>query len=264
MSIAYFAYGGNTHPDQIATRCPGYKFKGVGRLPGYRWIICERGYPNVVQGCEQTASTSAVWGLVFELPLDNIDSLDHCEGVPFLYQRQELGVDYWPVGETTGYSNADKEQPHPLNVLIYIDMRSTTPGLISAGYVFRMTNGLRESILRGVPQEFVMNEQLPQVLLGKQYVADRWDEYRNRKGELVGDAPPEKSTSQEVEDWLHNILDKIGELSEQCVSPESPVIASPSVSTLSGDAEGLGQSGEKLGSETADEDEDAIGTDDSS
>ena len=49
----YFAYGSNLSPEQMAGRCPESPATSsipvaVARLDGWRWIICGRGYANVV------------------------------------------------------------------------------------------------------------------------------------------------------------------------------------------------------------------------
>ncbi|ESZ95000.1 AIG2 family protein [Sclerotinia borealis F-4128] len=44
----YFAYGSNLSLTQMHTRCPHSTYYGLGVLYGYRWIINERGYANIV------------------------------------------------------------------------------------------------------------------------------------------------------------------------------------------------------------------------
>ncbi|KAF7506281.1 hypothetical protein GJ744_012089 [Endocarpon pusillum] len=49
----YFAYGSNLSPEQMAGRCPEYPATSsipvaIARLDGWRWIICARGYANIV------------------------------------------------------------------------------------------------------------------------------------------------------------------------------------------------------------------------
>ena len=45
----YFAYGSNMWKAQMAERCPGNAFIGIGCLEGWRWQINERGYANAVE-----------------------------------------------------------------------------------------------------------------------------------------------------------------------------------------------------------------------
>ncbi|KAL1648495.1 hypothetical protein SLS58_002250 [Diplodia intermedia] len=64
-STLYFAYGSNLWLDQMHRRCPSSVYLGVGRLhgsnssnTGWRWIINERGYANVVE-VELSSSSSS-------------------------------------------------------------------------------------------------------------------------------------------------------------------------------------------------------------
>ena len=45
----YFAYGSNLSFSQMNKRCPDNIRLNVGRLNGYRWIISNRGYANVIK-----------------------------------------------------------------------------------------------------------------------------------------------------------------------------------------------------------------------
>jgi len=47
--VLYFAFGSNLSTDQMLRRCPSSVPVGLGYLPGWRWIINERGYANIVQ-----------------------------------------------------------------------------------------------------------------------------------------------------------------------------------------------------------------------
>ncbi|KAA8572454.1 hypothetical protein EYC84_003074 [Monilinia fructicola] len=44
----YFAYGSNLSLTQMKARCPNSTYYGLGVLQGYRWIINQRGYANIV------------------------------------------------------------------------------------------------------------------------------------------------------------------------------------------------------------------------
>src|ERR1700760_1241982 len=89
----YFAYGSNLAISQMHQRCPDSQFKGVGRLSGYDWIICERGYANVVKVAE---SSSFVWGSIFSVTDQDVALLDKYENVPYSYIKEDLEIDFWP------------------------------------------------------------------------------------------------------------------------------------------------------------------------
>ncbi len=81
----YFGYGSNLWKHQMVKRCPTSEYLGVARLSGYRWIINERGYANVVEmaGNKTEGETKdVVWGLVYKLQREDEQGLDKNEGVP--------------------------------------------------------------------------------------------------------------------------------------------------------------------------------------
>ncbi|KAH8668779.1 hypothetical protein BX600DRAFT_510843 [Xylariales sp. PMI_506] len=47
--VLYFAYGSNLSPTQMAQRCPESRVLGLAHLPGWKWLINDRGYANIVQ-----------------------------------------------------------------------------------------------------------------------------------------------------------------------------------------------------------------------
>jgi gamma-glutamylcyclotransferase len=71
--MLYFAYGSNLWRKQMQDRCPGYEEMGEGVLKGYRWIISQRGYANIVVSANDTVN-----GVVYKLTASDIRSLDLC------------------------------------------------------------------------------------------------------------------------------------------------------------------------------------------
>ena len=74
--IMYFAYGSNLCIRQMDNRCPSNSKIGIGKLQGYRWIITQRGYANVVK-----SSNDDVWGVIYEISIIDEEKLDVYEGV---------------------------------------------------------------------------------------------------------------------------------------------------------------------------------------
>ena len=74
--IMYFAYGSNLCIRQMDNRCPSNSKIGIGKLQGYRWIITQRGYANVVK-----SSNDDVWGVIYEISILDEEKLDVYEGV---------------------------------------------------------------------------------------------------------------------------------------------------------------------------------------
>jgi hypothetical protein len=90
----YFAYGSNLSFDQMAKRCPGSRFVGRARLHNYQFQINERGYANVVQ---TNVPDEVVEGLCYRLTESDEINLDHYEGVPVAYGKEELEAEFFPA-----------------------------------------------------------------------------------------------------------------------------------------------------------------------
>lgn len=111
----YFAYGANMDAAAMALRCPVSRLLGGGHLPGYRFIIMREGYASVVRDPRHI-----VWGVLWELALDDIPALDRYEGVAGgLYTKASQ-----PVRTASGVRRA----------LIYLGC-STAPGRPRPGYL---------------------------------------------------------------------------------------------------------------------------------
>lgn len=104
----YFAYGSNQSPHQMHHRCTDSAATSavpvaVARLDGWKWVICERGYANIVplslpeaadgfaeadgpaltngsRRDDQEASASVVWGVLYNMTPGDKRVLDAYEG----------------------------------------------------------------------------------------------------------------------------------------------------------------------------------------
>jgi gamma-glutamylcyclotransferase len=215
-----FAYGSNLSPEQMADRCEEHSTSSepvaIATLEGWNWFICQRGYANVAPGQPQPeqqsqlasennatqaahsqtptssgqgkdkkdSSTSAVWGVIFNLSAGDEAALDRCEGhsklynpsprrnpssdpeevrrKPFLqdgwcYNKMYLPVTIrkWIQGpERYGISS---DGPATATVLVYVDENSLEAGIARPEYVRRMNRGIEQSTALGVPKEWVDN-----------------------------------------------------------------------------------------------------------
>lgn len=177
--ILYFAYGSNLSTKQMLDRCPDSTPIGIGHLPGWAWIINERGYANIVRletlkdgrangnpGSVDGASTLSpreqaqgkqpqppldrppavskaigVYGLLYLLPPADEDSLDRCEKVPWAYGKQTLNVEWQrsATGEELG-------RPQTVQALVYVDVERTRGSRPKDEYVHRMHRGIDECV----------------------------------------------------------------------------------------------------------------------
>ena len=123
----YFAYGSNMLLEQMNERCPNHTYFGYGILKGFRWIITERGYANIIK-----SEADEVHGVVYRINEEDEASLDKAEGV-------HKGL-YW---KETHRVEIDKTN-YPC--LVYVDP------IIAAGqakeeYVGRINDGVADAEL---------------------------------------------------------------------------------------------------------------------
>jgi hypothetical protein len=85
----YFAYGSNLSSYQMRLRCRDAPKKSampiaVARLDQWKWVICERGYANIVpllDGAKVGDTDEAtVWGVLYNMTLGDEEVLDRYEG----------------------------------------------------------------------------------------------------------------------------------------------------------------------------------------
>jgi len=123
----YFAYGSNMLQDQMNTRCPNHKYFGHGILKGFRWIITERGYANIIK-----SEADEVLGVVYRINKEDEVALDKAEGVhKGLYWKETHRVEI----EKTNYP-----------CLVYVDP-IIAEGSPMDEYVSRINNGVADAKL---------------------------------------------------------------------------------------------------------------------
>ncbi|KAF3043624.1 hypothetical protein E8E12_000779 [Didymella heteroderae] len=151
----YFGYGSNLWLHQMSIRCPTSTYIGVARLPHYSWLINDRGYANVVERNSSSPHYSDyVYGLVYSLLPEDERRLDRNEGVPVAYTKELIPCEFWP---STTHEKANTSSPpaEKRDMLVYIDRNRTTPDVPRDEYVYRMNQGIRDALERGVPAEYV-------------------------------------------------------------------------------------------------------------
>ncbi|KAG6364572.1 hypothetical protein INS49_006174 [Diaporthe citri] len=156
-TLLYFAFGSNLSSTQMRSRCPGAAAVGLAFLPGFDFIINERGFANVVpskitSAASSTSATapgggSGVYGVLYRLSSpEEKRRLDRCEGVPWAYEDlvldvQQLSGGGVPAHEATGESSSTVM----VQALVYVDRARVSPSAPRAEYVVRMNAGIREA-----------------------------------------------------------------------------------------------------------------------
>ncbi|KAF2113402.1 hypothetical protein BDV96DRAFT_496540 [Lophiotrema nucula] len=172
----YFGYGSNLWLHQMDQRCPTSKYLGVARLNGYKWIINDRGYANVVEvehanlahpsipvthgdteDLQQEQSHSyenVVFGLVYSLEASDEKRLDRNEGVPIAYTKEGLKTDFWS-SKNGSWVDITKKPTKSEKMLVYIDRNRTSEDVPKKEYIYRMNRGIEDAVKMGVPKKYV-------------------------------------------------------------------------------------------------------------
>lgn len=88
----YFAYGSNLLKQRLAARCPGIQLVSTATLAGYRLSFNQLSADGSGKGAMETDDKQQLPGVVWSLPIDEIDSLDRAESAGIAYQRQWVSV----------------------------------------------------------------------------------------------------------------------------------------------------------------------------
>lgn len=103
MSI-YFAYGSNMDPLHMSKRVPAAEAIGPGRLDGFRLTFnvysteWEGGAANL-----ELDENAHVWGVLWEVPDDQLSGLDAYQGHPTFFRREDVAV-LGPSGQVIAWT----------------------------------------------------------------------------------------------------------------------------------------------------------------
>lgn len=160
--VLYFAYGSNLSTNQMLRRCPSSVPIGLGFLPGWRWIINERGYANAIPSSHLSSpfwdnfnlkpvgeQEDGVYGVLYLLPSEDEERLDGYEGVPFAYGKAVMEV------ERVGDENGRKIEGQQVSALVYVDDRRVHGARPNEEYIERVERGIEDAMTDwGLGQEY--------------------------------------------------------------------------------------------------------------
>jgi len=109
--MKYFAYGSNMEKSQMVKRCPNFKILGKAKLNGFKLgfskesSLWEGGVADIAKDLN-----NHVWGVLYELTEQDLDSLDTYEACPRYYKRKNISVEYRSNNfEAIAYEVVNKE-----------------------------------------------------------------------------------------------------------------------------------------------------------
>lgn len=170
-TLLYFAFGSNLSTTQMRSRCPGAKAVGLAFLPGYDFIINERGFANVIPRSDTNTTTTAgdgghgeakdggVYGVLYQLASTaEKERLDRYEGVPKAYEDLVLEVQQLASGGSSSTTTTAMSSAAMVRALVYVDRQRVSPAAPRAEYIVRMNAGIREAVAEwGLPRDYVQD-----------------------------------------------------------------------------------------------------------
>ena len=145
----------------MASRCPTSTYHSFGVLRGYRWIIGERGYANIVKTpCPPQSlgkhpdgrgepEGDVVYGMLYTLEEADERKLDRSEGVPYAYLKRKLDV------ELLSKEGGGLVPGEVVEALVYVDEMRLGEGVCKEEYVARMNRGIEDAMGKGMGREYV-------------------------------------------------------------------------------------------------------------
>ena len=148
FTCLYFGFASNLSPRTIQQRCPGSLYVGLATLTGWKFIISEVGFGNIVQTHNDE---DVVYGSLSFLTGQHEEALDKSEEVPWWHEKMKLKVKM--LGE-------DGSEVREVEATTYVDVHHVTPGVISKEYLVWMRKAVADGLTAGVPmsyfEEYVM------------------------------------------------------------------------------------------------------------
>lgn len=157
FSCIYFGYGSNLSPVSMKQRCPDSLFVGLAVLSGWKWIINDTGYANIIPGEE----SDEVYGSLCFLSRRDEDALDQSEGVPWLYEKLNLKVRRVLTAEEQ--KEYGDEVPE-VEAVCYVDNQRRIEGKIEKEYVVWVKKAIEDAGKCGLPASYAekyINRFLP-------------------------------------------------------------------------------------------------------
>ncbi|KAJ9657298.1 hypothetical protein H2198_004421 [Neophaeococcomyces mojaviensis] len=147
----YFGYASNLSPRTIKQRCPDSLFISLARLSGWRWIINETGYANIVPG----DAGDEVWGSLSFLSYRDEVALDESEGVPFgHYDKMKLKVRRIPQDIAGDEWRAKDPAGEEVEAIAYVNPQLVAEGKIEQDYVIWVRKAIKDAKSCGMPEAY--------------------------------------------------------------------------------------------------------------
>jgi len=142
-SFLYFAFGSNLYSERIRINNPSAKFKSTAKLHDHQ--LGFNYFSKRWQGAPATVLEipgEHVWGVLWELDLDHLPTLDKQEGVPRVYKRKEVQVELEDGTNTTAYTyylvKPDEQDKRPSKVYLDVILNGAREHSLPAEYIRKL------------------------------------------------------------------------------------------------------------------------------
>jgi len=105
QTFSYFAFGSNLSSQRIRINNPSARFKQIAKLDNY--VLDFNYFSKRWQGAAATIvprDGEHVWGVLWELDIEHLETLDKQEGVPKVYNRIEVQVEMGDGSKMSAYT----------------------------------------------------------------------------------------------------------------------------------------------------------------
>ena len=151
FTCLYFGFASNLSPRTFQSRCPGSLYVGLSILRGYRFLISDIGFGNVVPS---DSDKDVVYGALYFLTAGHVKAMDQAE-----MHATEDGT--WHVKRTVRVQrleNVDGEarevEGGEVDATTYIDVHHTSPGTISKENLTFIRRAMDDGVECGVPKSY--------------------------------------------------------------------------------------------------------------
>ncbi|KIW94227.1 uncharacterized protein Z519_05543 [Cladophialophora bantiana CBS 173.52] len=155
FSCLYFGFASNLSPRTLQQRCPGSLYVGLAALEGWKFIIAESGFGNIVPtgDCDDV-----VYGTLHFLTAQHEAALDKSEEIDWWHVKRKVKVRRIELDSqgkvVEPAATGGGEQYGQVEATTYVDVERTTPGIMSKEYIVFIRKAIEDGLRCGVPQAY--------------------------------------------------------------------------------------------------------------
>lgn len=136
--ILYFAYDETMSAAAMRRLCPRSTPVGLAYLPGFRWVVNERGRANAVPADDRGAR---IYGILYLVPPVDEDTLDEQQGATYIKTHADV---MWI--RTADGRDVDEGNGQVVRALVYVDERHVDEGRPNAEYARQLDEAITEAV----------------------------------------------------------------------------------------------------------------------